>query len=168
MPRPVPPLVQLLSNAEFDIRKEAAWAISNATSGGSPQQIKFLVQQGCIRPLCDLLTVNDVKIVTIALEGLENILKTGEEESMSTGGHNAMATFVAEAEGLNKIEELQQHSNNDIYEKCIGMLEKYFGVDEEEEMGGIAPAQVEGGSQFAFSAPQGLGDGSAPTFDFSG
>jgi hypothetical protein len=42
----IPPLIQLLSNAEFDIRKEAAWAISNATSGGSPQQIKFFVQQG--------------------------------------------------------------------------------------------------------------------------
>ncbi len=69
----IPPLVQLLTNAEFDIRKEAAWAISNATSGGSPQQIKFLVTQGCIRPLCDLLTVNDAKIVTIALEGLENV-----------------------------------------------------------------------------------------------
>jgi hypothetical protein len=66
-------LIQLLANAEFDIRKEAAWAISNATSGGSPAQIKFLVQQGCIRPLCDLLTVNDAKIVTIALEGLENV-----------------------------------------------------------------------------------------------
>jgi len=69
----IPPLIQLLTNAEFDIRKEAAWAISNATSGGSPAQIKFLVQQGCIRPLCDLLTVNDAKIVTIALEGLENV-----------------------------------------------------------------------------------------------
>lgn len=69
----IPPLVQLLTNAEFDIRKEAAWAISNATSGGSPQQINFLVSQGCIRPLCDLLTVNDAKIVTIALEGLENV-----------------------------------------------------------------------------------------------
>lgn len=69
----IPPLIQLLANAEFDIRKEAAWAISNATSGGSGAQIKFLVTQGCIRPLCDLLTVNDAKIVTIALEGLENV-----------------------------------------------------------------------------------------------
>lgn len=34
------PLVNLLQNAEFDIKKEAAWAISNATSGGSPDQIK--------------------------------------------------------------------------------------------------------------------------------
>jgi len=165
----VPPLVALLTNAEFDIRKEAAWAISNATSGGSPEQIKFLVQQGCIRPLCDLLTVNDVKIVTIALEGLENILKVGEDEAGQSGAHNEMSTYVAEAEGLGKIEELQQHSNNDIYEKCIKILETYFGVDEEEEMGDIAPAQIEG--QFAFSAPPAAGggtNGGAPAFDFSG
>jgi hypothetical protein len=41
----LPPIVHLLGNAEFDIKKEAAWAISNATSGGTPDQIKFLVQQ---------------------------------------------------------------------------------------------------------------------------
>jgi hypothetical protein len=35
------PLVNLLQNAEFDIKKEAAWAISNATSGGSHEQIKY-------------------------------------------------------------------------------------------------------------------------------
>ena len=169
----IPPLIQLLSNAEFDIRKEAAWAISNATSGGSQQQIRFLVQQGCIRPLCELLTVNDVKIVTIALEGLENILRVGEEESIANGTHNQMSTYVAEAEGLNKIEELQQHSNNDIYEKCIKILETYFGVDEEEEMANIVPEMAEDGNQFAFSVPsaQGMDDdggNSAPTFDFSG
>ncbi|CAN0065978.1 unnamed protein product [Hapterophycus canaliculatus] len=71
----IPPLIQLLSNAEFDIRKEAAWAISNATSGGKPEQIKYLVTEGCIPPLSDLLEVHDAKIVTVALEGLENILK---------------------------------------------------------------------------------------------
>lgn len=35
------PLVQLLQHAEFDIKKEAAWAISNATSGGSHEQIQY-------------------------------------------------------------------------------------------------------------------------------
>jgi hypothetical protein len=33
--------VQLLQTAEFDIKKEAAWAISNATSGGTHDQIKY-------------------------------------------------------------------------------------------------------------------------------
>jgi importin subunit alpha-1 len=159
----IPPLIQLLTNAEFDIRKEAAWAISNATSGGSQQQIKFLVQQGCIRPLCDLLSVADPKIVTIALEGLENILKIGDEEARLTNGQNQMAVYVSEAEGLNKIEDLQQHSNNAIYEQAIRMLETYFGVEEEEEMAAIAPAME--GDQFGFGMDQQPGTG---TFDFSG
>jgi len=71
----IPPLVHLLATAEFDIKKESAWAISNATSGGTRDQIKYLVAAGCIRPLCDLLTCTDTRIVSIALEGLENILK---------------------------------------------------------------------------------------------
>lgn len=37
----IQPLVLLLQNAEFEIKKEAAWAISNATSGGTPEQIKY-------------------------------------------------------------------------------------------------------------------------------
>ncbi len=39
----IPPLVSLLATAEFDIKKEAAWAISNATSGGTHEQIKYVV-----------------------------------------------------------------------------------------------------------------------------
>ena len=74
----IPPLIYLLAHAEFDIKKEAAWAISNATSGGTHQQIKYLVDQGCIKPLCDLIVCSDARIVTVALEGLENILKVGE------------------------------------------------------------------------------------------
>jgi importin subunit alpha-1 len=49
--------------------------LSNATSGGTQEQIKYLVSIGCIKPLCDLLPCSDARIVTVALEGLENILK---------------------------------------------------------------------------------------------
>jgi importin subunit alpha-6/7 len=38
----IAPLVDLLQNAEFDIQKEAAWALSNATSGGTHEQIKYV------------------------------------------------------------------------------------------------------------------------------
>lgn len=161
----IPPLIQLLETAEFDIRKEAAWAISNGTSGGTPNQIKFFVSQGCIRPLCDLLAVSDPRIVTIALEGLENILKVGDQDAKATGSHNMMATYIAEADGLNKIEDLQHHSNNDIYDKAIKLLETYFGVEEEEEMPALAPTME--GNQFTFSAP-GQMDGVQQNFDFSG
>jgi importin subunit alpha-1 len=161
----IPPLVQLLVGAEFDIRKEAAWAISNATSGGTPAQIKFLVSQGCIRPLCDLLAVNDAKIVTIALEGLENILKVGHAESQVTGTHNNMATYIADAEGLNKIEDLQEHANQEIYEKVIKILETYFGIEDEKEVPSLAPNME--GNQFNFSTQDQV-EGMQTNFDFSG
>ena len=36
-----PVLIDILGKAEFKTRKEAAWAIANATSGGSPEQIRY-------------------------------------------------------------------------------------------------------------------------------
>ena len=38
----IPMLVEILSKAEFKTRKEAAWAITNATSGGTSQQIRLI------------------------------------------------------------------------------------------------------------------------------
>ncbi|XP_057508732.1 importin subunit alpha-like [Actinidia eriantha] len=132
----IAPLVQLLQNAEFDIKKEASWAISNATSGGTHEQIKFLVSQGCIKPLCDLLICPDPRIVTVCLEGLENILKVGEvgKNSGETGNVNFYGQLIEEAEGLEKIENLQSHDNNEIYEKAVKILETYWLEEEEEQL----------------------------------
>ncbi|PPR95175.1 hypothetical protein GOBAR_AA25503 [Gossypium barbadense] len=132
----IAPLVHLLQNAEFEIKKEAAWAISNATSGGTHEQIKFLVSQGCIKPLCDLLNCPDPRIVTVCLEGLENILKVGEAEKNlgHTGDVNLYAQLIDDAEGLEKIENLQSHDNNEIYEKAVKILETYWVEDEDEAL----------------------------------
>ncbi|KAJ3686994.1 hypothetical protein LUZ61_016158 [Rhynchospora tenuis] len=146
------PLVNLLQTAEFDIKKEAAWAISNATSGGTHDQIKFLVAQGCIKPLCDLLVCPDPRIVTVCLEGLENILKVGEAEKNlgTTAGVNQYAQLVDEAEGLEKIENLQSHDNNEIYEKAVKILETYWMEEEDEAMAAGEGAQT-GGFRFGNS-----------------
>ena len=154
----LPPLIQLLANAELAVRKEAAWVICNATSGGTPQQIKYLVQVGCIRPLCDLLVVADKKIIAVALEGLENILKVGDEE-MRQGltEENDMARFVDEAEGLSKIEFLQQHEHaawprtsceswawtSDIYDKAVKIIETYFSQEEDDKDDDMPPLDDE-------------------------
>ncbi|KAL0927775.1 hypothetical protein M5K25_001983 [Dendrobium thyrsiflorum] len=153
------PLVDLLQNAEFDIKKEAAWAISNATSGGTHDQIKFLVGQGCIKPLCDLLVCPDPRIVTVCLEGLENILKVGEAEKNlgTTGGVNLYAQMIDEAEGLDKIENLQSHDNTEIYEKAVKILETYWLEEEDEAMpaGDTAQTGFNFGANEQFSVPSG-------------
>ena len=67
--------------------------------------------------------------------------QVGETEK-ELGGPNAanpFATLVDEAEGLDKIEDLQNHNNEDIYEKAVALLENYFDV-EDGEVENLAPA----------------------------
>jgi len=140
----IPPLIRQISEAEFDIKKEAAWAISNATSGGSPEQIRFLVNSGCIKPLCDLLGCGDPKIILVALEGIENILKVGPPDS------NDYVVKIEEADGVEKLEGLQGHQNQEIYEKVFGILEKHFNAEEETP----APTHQELNFNFGTPTPQ--------------
>ncbi len=105
----IPPLIKMLATGEYDIKKEAAWALSNATSGGTSEQIRAMVEAGCIKPLCDTLSVNDTRIIIVALEGLENILKVGDQLRKMPGsdGINPYARAIEAADGLDKIEALQ-------------------------------------------------------------
>jgi importin subunit alpha-2 len=148
-----PSLIDILTKAEFKTRKEAAWAITNATSGGSVEQVRFLVGQGCISPLCDLLTVMDSKIVQVALTGIENILRHGVQEVDANGGVNPYAVMVEECYGLDQIEFLQNHENQDIYRKSYEIIEQYFGTDCSED-GEIAPKLDIDAEQFEFDAGQ--------------
>ena len=74
------------------------------------------MSQGCIPPLCDLLTVMDPKVVLVALSGLENILKSAPSPSESHQP-NPYADLIEECYGLDKIEFLQSHENLEIYKK---------------------------------------------------
>uniref|UniRef100_W5M682 Importin subunit alpha n=2 Tax=Lepisosteus oculatus TaxID=7918 RepID=W5M682_LEPOC len=134
----LPALINILQVAEFRTRKEAAWAITNATSGGSAEQMRYLVEMGCIKPLCDLLTLMDSKIVQVALNGLENILRLGEQEAKRNGsGVNPYCALIEEAYGLDKIEFLQGHENQEIYQKAFDLIEHYFSPEDEDPS--IAP-----------------------------
>ncbi|XP_010495334.1 PREDICTED: importin subunit alpha-1-like [Camelina sativa] len=130
----IAPLVKLLQCAEFDIKKEAAWAISYVAFGGSHDQIKYLVEQGCIKPLCNLLRCVDPKIIILCLKALENILKVGEEEKNlgNTGDMNHYAELIDDAGGLDKMEDLQNHDNSEIYDKALRIMETYW-LEEDEE-----------------------------------
>ncbi|ELU41433.1 importin alpha subunit [Rhizoctonia solani AG-1 IA] len=155
----IPPLINILQNADFKTKKEACWAISNATSGGlqEPSQIRYLVSQGCIKPLCDLLTMSDNKVIQVALDGLDNVLKVGEmdKEAAGPGAVNQYAIYVEEAGGMITIHNLQHHDNLEIYKKAFFIMDRYFPDEEEEDVAG----HVDEASTFAYNtdvaAPQG-------------
>ena len=64
----------MLNDERLDVRQEAVWAVTNATSGGSVKQVKRLVNEGCVPRLLDLLrSEEDEAIIRLSLEGLENV-----------------------------------------------------------------------------------------------
>jgi len=149
------PVIQVLMHSEFKTRKEAAWAISNATSGGKPEQIRFIVEQGAIGPLCDILGVADPKVIEVALDALDNILRVGQDPAMlNENGENRYALAVEEASGLDKIEFVQQNPNEKLYQKAYKIISQYFPDDDEAEDPALAPQQVDASGQFAFGAAQ--------------
>lgn len=158
-----PKLIELLGTAEFDIQKEAAWAISNATSeAASPQQVLEIVRLGAISPLCGMLTVFDSKIVHVALEGLENILRVAKDAGQTTLQY--VIEKLQECDGIAKIEELSDHDQHNIYEQSQRIITEYLGGDEEEEDAiDIAPAVT--GATYDFNA---AGQGGGNVFQFGG
>jgi len=150
-----PPLINVLQNADFKSKKEACWAISNATSGGlnKPDQIKYLVSQGCIKPLCDILICMDNKIIQVALDGLENILKVGEMDKEFTNGVNQYGTFIEDCGGMEKIHNLQAHDNIDIYRKAYSIIDTYF-ADEDDDVEDLAPQVDNQTGAFTFQSAE--------------
>ncbi|KAL5097405.1 hypothetical protein RYX36_001732 [Vicia faba] len=128
----IPPLVSLLQNADFGLKREATWAITNATAGGTLVQIKYLVDQ----------------------EGLKNILIAGKAENSqgNSGDANLYAQMIEDSEGLEKIESLQNHDNNEIYEKAVKLLKTYWCEEESE----ILPSSHGDQSGFNFASKEPL------------
>ena len=70
----------------------------------------------------------DNKIIQVALDGLENILRVGEADRgdpPQLGIINKYALFIEEASGMEKIHECQQNANQEIYKKAYTIIDTY-------------------------------------------
>jgi len=146
----IPPLIKAMESGEFRTRKEAAWAISNLTSGGNREHIVYLVNQGVISPLCDLLDLSDHRLIKVVLDATINILKQG----IQADGSNPFADYYDECGGMEKIENLQHHENTSVYEKAHEIVENYFAEDDEDDdySNSQMGTQLANVNQFAFNA----------------
>ena len=57
------------------------------------------------------------------LDGLGNMLK------MAGNNYDPIATLIEESGGLEKVERLQQHKNEDIYKLAYTIIDKYFSSE---------------------------------------
>ncbi|GAB5032180.1 importin subunit [Nannochloropsis oceanica] len=105
---------------DAEVRSEACWVVLNATSCGSDSQIEFLVKEGCIGVLSDLL--GESNMVMMALEGLERILQVGEDEGLRLGTANPYACMLSPW----KIEELESHKQLGIAKRAGRIWKEHF------------------------------------------
>jgi hypothetical protein len=78
-----------------DVRREAFWAITNATAGGTPAQIHALLRAGVLPRLALALMAashEEAKFVMPALTGLEKILRAGP--AMAAAGLLPLAHLI--------------------------------------------------------------------------
>lgn len=154
-------VMQLGNTNDWEVRKEAAWVVSNiVTSSEGVDNIPYislLVQLGAVRSLCDLLDVSDTRIVIVALEALDSILKCG----VNTNSIDEFTALVDEAEGIDKLENLQEHENEEVYNKAVRIIEQYFnGEDEVTEDDLFSPFDNENtapNAQYDFGMPSTTG-----------
>uniref|UniRef100_A0A2K6R220 Importin subunit alpha n=1 Tax=Rhinopithecus roxellana TaxID=61622 RepID=A0A2K6R220_RHIRO len=127
--------VQAVIDANL-VPKEATWAISNL------KIMAYLIQQNVIPPFCNLLTVKDAKVVILVLNELSNILKMAKEKPGS---------LIEEDGGLEKIKQLQNHENEDIYKLACEITDQFFSSDDIDEDPSLVPEAIRGGT-FGFNS----------------
>eukprot|EP01134_Creolimax_fragrantissima_P001251 CFRG1251T1 len=156
-----PSLGHILETGDHRTKKEAAWAVSNAACGGSEEQIKYLIDYDCIAPLCKMLSVKgvEVKVIIVILDAIDKVLKVGKQYSDVSGNPvNEMAAYIENFGGVDIINELQSHFNQQVYEKSYAIIDTYFN-DGLEEVGDV-PETEDG--RYGFGT-----GGSAPDGGFS-
>uniref|UniRef100_A0A8D0DDQ7 Importin subunit alpha n=1 Tax=Sander lucioperca TaxID=283035 RepID=A0A8D0DDQ7_SANLU len=130
----------LPQHGDFGTQKEAAWAISNLTISGRKDQVAHLIEKQVIPPFCNLLIVKDAQVVQVVLDGLSNILKMADDEA------ETIANLIEECGGLEKVEQLQNHENEDIYKLAYEIIDQFFSSDDIDEDTSLVPEAIQGGT----------------------
>ena len=104
-------------------------------------------------------------MIMVALEALENILKVDD----ITEGGGSFAAYVHQEGGLDRIEQLQGHSDDEVYQKAVSIIDAYFGFEDNHlgdttTLQGLvmeAPDVPEGGVRYCGSEEAGWGSESS-------
>lgn len=84
-------LIKLCETSTNKVKKEAVWALANATSGGTKVQIDYLFRQGTVKALINILEQvghNDIEMMNVALEALINIVESYKNDSNDSQSSN--------------------------------------------------------------------------------
>lgn len=75
-----------------------------------------------LAPFCNLLEAKDWKTIIVVLDGLTNIFNAAEK----MGEIERVAIMIEEVGGLDKLEALQHHDVEQVYQKATAMIDNFF------------------------------------------
>lgn len=85
----------------------------------------------------------------MALDALEALLKCDSKAS----GLLQVPALVDECDGLEKLEQLQEHENHAVYTKSVHIIESYFGSEDSGDEASENLAPTNDGNTFSFGLP---------------
>uniref|UniRef100_A0AC34RSE6 AMP-dependent synthetase/ligase domain-containing protein n=1 Tax=Panagrolaimus sp. JU765 TaxID=591449 RepID=A0AC34RSE6_9BILA len=124
----IPLVINLLDRGDLQTQKEAAWTISNVTVSGRVEHVFYMVDHHVIPPICNLLSIHDAQIAQVVLDGLNNILKKSGQRVID------ICQQIEECGGLDKIEHLQNHENEEIYKLANEILDSFFSYSDDDNI----------------------------------
>jgi len=110
----------------WDVKKEAAYVIYNLVTRNDRKYIKLLLRNFIVSPVVNLLDTVSVDTIMVSLKILKQLLKS--EKNIKNG---YVSSLIEDSGGLDKIEMLQNHDNEEIYELSLDIIDTYFSDDDE-------------------------------------
>lgn len=109
----------------YQVRKESMFILANATRRLELDEMDVVVKEQIISTMVkQLYQDQQTAIICQALTSLRNLLQAGERMKQQNNGEINQALMMIEAHGgSQKIEELQSHPNDEVYNLSLSILE---------------------------------------------
>jgi importin subunit alpha-1 len=135
-------IVKCAFNAQWEIRKEAVWAICNILTCGTDRHMECVVSVNGIQALCNVLQVQqDATLLLAVMDAFEKLLDADKKHGRKhVRKHDRnYKQMMDECGGVDHLEELQQHPNDDVFDKANNIIRLYFGAEQDDEDQNLAP-----------------------------
>ncbi len=126
----LPMFLRAMALCTREVKIECLWVIGSISSCGTEVQLQKLVKSNVIPYLCQNLEFYDPKTILMILDSIDNILIAGDRVG------DDYRTIFHEYDGIEFIENLQTHLNDDVYRRAVEIIESHFGMSDHEDEDG--------------------------------